>query len=63
MTTSEAQLRASKKYHDKFDKLQIRVTMEEKVAVEKHVEFTTESVNSFVRRVIAETIMRDKNEA
>lgn len=61
MSTSEAQLRASKKYHDKFEKLQIRVTPEEKVAVERHVETTEESVNSFVRRAIAETISRDLN--
>lgn len=64
MSTSDAQLRASKKYHDKFEKLQIRVTLEEKAAVEKHTEFTKESMNTFVRRAIAETIIRDfeKNE-
>ena len=61
MSSSEAQLRASKKYHDKFEKLQIRVTSEEKAAVEKHAKSTNESVNSFVRRAIAETIERDTN--
>ena len=60
MSTSEAQLRASKKYHDKFEKLQIRVTPEEKSAVENHVELTNESVNTFVRRAIAETILREQ---
>ena len=64
MSTSEAQLRASKKYHDKFEKLQIRVTFEEKAAVEKHAAQLNESVNSFVRRAITETISQDlaKNE-
>ena len=61
MSTSESQLRASKKYHDKFEKLQIRVTPEEKSAVEKHAKSTDESVNSFVRRAITETIERDNS--
>lgn len=62
MSTSEAQLRASKKYHDKFEKLQIRVTPEEKAAVENHAAQMDESVNSFVRRAIAETIAREQQE-
>ena len=61
MSTSEAQLRASKKYHDKFEKLQIRVTPEEKAAVEKYAVQINESVNSFVRRAITETIARETN--
>ena len=60
MSSSEAQLRASKKYHDKFGKLQIRVTTEEKAAVENHAKSQNESVNAFVRRAIAETISRDQ---
>ena len=61
MSTSEAQLRASKKYHDKFEKLQIRVTPEEKAAVEKHAAQINESVNAFVRRAINETIDREQH--
>lgn len=61
MPTSEAQLRASKKYHDKFEKLQIRITPEEKAAIENHAESTNESVTAFVRRAISETISRDRN--
>ena len=61
MSTSEAQLRASKKYHDKFEKLQIRVTPEEKAAVEKHAAQINESVTTFVRRAIAETIDREQH--
>ena len=61
MSVSEAQLRASKKYHEKFEKLQIRVTPEEKSAVEQHAESINESVNSFVRRAIAEAMTRERN--
>lgn len=59
MALSEARLRATKKYQDKFDRVQIRVTCEEKEALEKHTEAIGESVNSFVRRAIAEAIERD----
>lgn len=59
MAQTEAQLRASKKYHEKFDKLQIRVTPEEKTASEDHAKSMGESLNAFVRRAISETIERD----
>lgn len=59
MAASEAQLRANKKYQQKFEKLQIRVSHEEKAAAEKHAQLTGESVNTFVRRAIAETMERD----
>ena len=35
MALSEARLRATKKYQDKFDRVQIRVTHEEKEAIER----------------------------
>lgn len=60
MSTSEAQLRASKKYNQKFEKLQIRVSPEEKESADRHAELMGESTNAFVRRAIAETIARDK---
>ena len=59
MATSEAQLKANKKYQHKFDKVQIRVSHEEKAVVDKHAEAMGESTNAFVRRAIAETIARD----
>ena len=59
MATSEAQLKANKKYQHKFDKVQIRVSHEEKAAIDKHAEAMGESTNAFVRRAIAETIARD----
>ena len=59
MATSEAQLKANKKYQNKFDKVQIRVTHEEKEAIDLHAKTMGESTNAFVRRAIAETIARD----
>lgn len=61
MATSEAQLKANKKYQHKFDKVQIRVSHEEKVIIDKHAEAMGESTNAFVRRAVAETIARDNN--
>ena len=59
---TEAQLRANQKYHEKFERIQIRVSPEEKAAIEAYAEEIGESVNSFVRRVVAETIAREKAE-
>lgn len=61
MATSEAQLRANKKYQNKFDKVQIRVTHEEKAIIDQHAESMGESTNAFVRRAIAEAMERDKS--
>lgn len=60
MAQTEAQLRASKKYHQKFDDLRIRVPGGEKAVIDAHASAMGESVNSFVRRAIAETMERDK---
>lgn len=59
MARTEAQLRASKKYHAKFERLYIRIAPEQKEAIESHAEKTGESVNTFVQRAIVETIERD----
>lgn len=59
MATSEAQLKANKKYQHKFDKVQIRVSHEDKEIIDRHAESMGESTNAFVRRAIAETIARD----
>ena len=61
MAQTEAQLRASKKYHEKFDDLRIRVPAGEKKVIEEHASSKGESVNAFVRRAIAETMARDQN--
>ena len=60
MAQTEAQLRASKKYHKKFDDLRIRVPAGEKVIIDEHAEKMGESTNAFVRRAISETMERDQ---
>lgn len=60
MPQTEAQLRASKKYHDKFDDLRIRVPAGEKSIIDSHAASFGESTNAFVRRAITETMARDK---
>ena len=60
MALSEARLRATQKYHNKFERIRIRVTPEEKEAIEAYAEEINESVNAFVRRAIAETMDREK---
>lgn len=62
MALSEARLRATKKYQDKFERVQIRVTREEKEAIEAHAEEIGESVNTFVRRAVAEAMEREKKQ-
>ena len=63
MAQTEAQLRASKKYHEKFDDLRIRVPAGEKSIIDAHAEAMGESTNAFVRRAITETMERDKASA
>ena len=60
MAQTDAQVRAAKKYREKFEFLQTRLPAEEKAIVTAHAEAMGESLNSFVRRAIAETIERDK---
>lgn len=61
MAVSESQLRASKKYHAKFERIYIRVSVEEKESIEAYAEEIGESVNTFVRRAVAEAMEREKN--
>lgn len=61
MAQTEAQLRASKKYHEKFDDLRIRVPLGEKAIIDEHAKSMNESTNSFVRRAICEAMQRDVN--
>ena len=60
MSQTEAQIRASKKYRQKFVHLQARVTEEEKEKVVAHAKSKNESLNDFMRRAFAETITRDQ---
>lgn len=57
---SDAQLKANKKYHEKFDNLRIRVPAGEKDIIDQHAQAMGESTNSFVRRAIEITMELDK---
>lgn len=63
MGQTEAQLRASKKYHQKLDNIQVRVPQGEKAVIADHAAARGESLNGFVRRAISETMERDNSEA
>jgi predicted HicB family RNase H-like nuclease len=60
MAASESRLKANKKYHEKFDNLQIRVPGGEKEIISGHAAAMGESLNSFVRRAISEAMERDQ---
>lgn len=60
MALSEARIRATKKYHDKFERIQIRVSPAEKEAIEAYAVEIGESVNSLVRRDVLELMEREK---
>ena len=60
MAQTEAQLRASRKYHEKLQRIYLWVSPEQKNLITAHAEETGESVNAFVQRAIAEAIERDR---
>lgn len=60
MSPTEAQIRARRKYREKQEYLQARVSPEEKLTITAHVSSTNETLSDFIRRAIAETIERDK---
>lgn len=62
MAQTEAQKKAIKKYHEKFDKLQIRIPAGEKEIIDAHAASMNESTNSFVRRAIALAMEQDKKD-
>lgn len=57
---TEAQKRAQKTYMEKFVRVEIRMTPENRDTVQAHAEARSESVNGFINRAISETIERDK---
>ena len=59
MSPTESQIRARKKYREKQEYLQARVSPEEKLAIAEHVNATNESLSDFIRRAIKETMERD----
>ena len=59
MAQTEAQLRASKKYHAKLQRIYLWLTPEQKELIIAHAKKTGESVSAFVQRAISETMDRD----
>ena len=62
MAQSDAQVRAAKKYREKFEFIQTRLPADEKALICNHAEKMGESLNAFVRRAMAETMDRDNLE-
>lgn len=60
MAQSEAQLRASKRYHQKFDNVQFRVPKGHREKIADHASLQGESLNAFLCRAVQETMERDK---
>lgn len=61
MTYGEVGKKATNKYRQKFDLLQIRVEQGERDIISQHAKERGESVNKFINRAIKETIERDSN--
>lgn len=59
MPQTEAQVRASKKYHQKFDEVKMRVPKGERQKFQAHAEAQGESLNAFLYRAVLETMERD----
>ena len=59
MAVSEAQKKASVKYLEKLDEIRIRMPKGRKDEIKAHAEAHSESVNSFINRVILEAMERD----
>lgn len=59
MSQTEAQLKASKKYHDKFDDIKVRVPKGERQVWQEHAAGQNESLNTFITRAVSETMERD----
>lgn len=59
MARTEAQLRASKKYQAKLQRIYLWLAPEQKESITRYAEKNGESVNAFVQRAITETMERD----
>ena len=56
---TKAQKKAQKTYMEKFVRVEIRMTPEQRAIVQAHAEDHGESVNGFIGRVISEAMARD----
>ena len=58
--TSDSQKKAVKKYLSKFVDVKIRVTAEDREQIQSHAIMMGESMASFIKRAISETMDRDR---
>lgn len=58
---TEAQKKAQKAYMEKFARIEIRMSLDDRDILKTHAESMLESVNVFVNRAIRETIQRDNH--
>lgn len=56
---TEAQKRAQRAYMEKFVRVEIRMSPEQRDVVQAHAGALEESVNGFINRAIKETMERD----
>ena len=59
MAQTEAQLKASKKYHEKFELIQFRVPKGKKQVLQKHAAQCGESLNGFLNRAVDQALSAD----
>ena len=62
MGLTDAQIRATKKYQNKFDDIKLRVPKGEREMLQKHAQSRGESLNAFLYRAATETVARDNTE-
>lgn len=60
MAQTDAQLRASRKYHEKFDDIKVRVPKGERQVWQDHASAQGESLNHFICRAVTETMENDR---
>lgn len=57
---TEAQKRAQKKYMSSFVEIKVRMTPDRREVIQKHAQFTGESVTTFINRAIDNQMTHDK---
>ena len=56
---TDAEIRAQKKYMEKFCEVKVRMTTERRAEVHEHAANMGESTTAFINRAIDETMLRD----
>ena len=63
MALSDAQAKANKKYHERFDDIKVRVPKGQRQTWQDYAAARGESLNGFIQRAVQETMARDAAEA